>query len=135
MTSKRLKFAPEHVDAILDGRKWVTIRVDFDLEVNNGDRLALVDAERDEVFAHGTISMIGTVTPSWIVDADFEGHRSYETVGELIHHLRRYYPDERITPGRKVKIIEFENIQQAADYDLGLDPREPRPEEVGRLDE
>lgn len=135
MTSKRLKFASEHVDPMLAGRKWATIRHDLDIDLSPGDRVALVDAGREEVFARATVGDIYHVDAEFIVDADFEGHRSYRSTAELLSELRRYYPDAELTPSTRLSFIQFQRVQQAGDYDLRLDPREPRPEEVAHRGE
>lgn len=127
----RLKFAPEHIDPMLDGRKWATIRHGLDLEVHPGDRLALVDADSGEVFARATAGAVHRADATWLVRYDHEGHRSYRTPADLLEDLRRYYPEADLGPATQLTMIEFERVQQTDDYDLGLDPREPRPGEVG----
>jgi hypothetical protein len=130
LTSKTLPFASEHIDAILDGRKWVTIRVDPDEAIRPGDLLELIEAESGEPFAAAKTTRVARAPADWIARQEWDGHRNYRTVGQLLNHLREYYPDADLSPQRELTLVVFENVQQAAGFDLGLDPREPRPEEV-----
>lgn len=129
--SKRLKFAPEHVDPLLDGEKWVTIRPGSK-DVTTKDVFELVDAESGEKFAVAGVDMVAHVDPMWVVNADLDGHRSYRKVGRLLEELRRYYPDADLRPDTDLTLIQFKNVRQAKGYEREFDARERRPEERGR---
>jgi hypothetical protein len=128
--TKRLKFAPEFVHAIIDGRKWATIRYDLDSEIHPGDRLELVDAERGEVFARAAAGTVSNADAEWVANFDHNGHRSYDSEADLLSELRGYYPDAELTASTQLTMIELEKIRRSEDYDLDLDPRERRPEEI-----
>jgi len=134
VASKRLKFAPEYVAPIIDGQKRSTIRLAPDTTYRPGDFLGCVDADSGETFARAKIDMVTTASARWLADADFEGHRNYRTVGHLLDHLREYYPEADLSPQRELTLVRFEDVRRVEGFDLGLDPREPRPEEVRHVE-
>lgn len=135
MTSKTLPFAEEHVAPILEGRKWQTIRVGLDDQIRPGDLLKLVEADNGILFATAKADRVVRAPAEWIASQEWEGHRNYRTTGQLLDHLREYYPEAYLSPQRNLSLIAFPDPQQAPGYDLGLDPREPRPEEVADGDD
>jgi len=130
LTSKTLKFASEHVAPIMEGRKWQTIRVGRDEQIRPGNFLDLVEADSREVFATAKADRVVRAPADWIASQESDGHRNYRSTGQLLDHLREYYPEEYLSPQRELSLIAFPDPQQAPGYDLELDPREPRPEEV-----
>lgn len=137
MSSERvpLKFDDRHVEPILDGEKWITIRHDLDHDLAPGDRLQLVDAETGEPFADATVSTIGELPAREVVAIDFDGHRSYRDVGALLDELRRYYPDAALTPETTLSLVDFGHAVEHRDYDRGPVLDDPRAETEPLADE
>lgn len=129
-----LKFAEEHVEPILEGEKYQTLRYDVDEEINAGDRLELLEAESGEPFARTTVDVTGTVSARWFVEGpNWDGHRSYDTVGELLDELRRYYPDADLGPRAELVLVEWNGITPVDGFDRG--PVRNRPRELEEIQE
>lgn len=101
----RLKFADEHVDAILGGRKTVTIRRDIDAEEFQIGRRFELCAEDGERFASAYVDDRGWTTIAMAARMDFEGHRDYRDADELLDELGQYYPDQDLDEQSKVELV------------------------------
>ncbi|WP_135302615.1 ASCH domain-containing protein [Haloarcula amylovorans] len=110
----QIAFADEHVDAIMDGEKTVTVRYDFDHEFDAGD-IAELTTEDGEPFTRSTIQSQFELRADWISFADFAGHQTYKTTGELLDKLSEYYPDADILPGTVLDVVVFEAGEQLTD--------------------
>lgn len=107
-----LKFAEEHIQPILGGKKTVTLRLDVDYEAFKiGRRFHLCDEDGDR-FATAYVDDRGYTTVEMAAKMDFDGHRSYRSTDELLEELRGYYPDEEIGPNTKLEIIYWEDLWQ-----------------------
>lgn len=105
----RLKFADEHIEPILAGRKTATIRIGLDFEEYKiGHRAHFCDTDGERFFSV-IIDDRGTSTVNWIANHPIEGHRDYRDAGELIEELERYYPEEKpITGVTQIDILRWD---------------------------
>lgn len=85
-----LRFANEHVDAILSGEKTATIRYGDPDRFRSGKVVEFVD-ESDDWFADAVITTGKTVLAGDVVGMPMRGQSSYETWGELVDVLESYY--------------------------------------------
>lgn len=100
-----LKFADEHVDPILKGQKTVTFRLDLDYEeFQTGRRFHLCD-EDGERFASAIVEDRGYTTAREAANIDWDGHRNYQGVDDLLNALREYYPEEDLDESTKLEIV------------------------------
>lgn len=105
---KALKFAPDLVRLIRDGKKTSTWRLFDDKDLCEGDEVELVNAGTGEIFAEAKLGVIREKPLSAITDADYEeGHERYDSVDELLASFRGYYGD-RVTLDALVKIVPFQ---------------------------
>lgn len=105
-----LKFASEHVNPILAGRKTLTIRLaDPDDLPEIGDRVHLCDESGDR-FATAIVDDRGYTTVEMAARMAFDGHRSYRDTDELVAELEGYYPDESIDPNTRVELVYWDEV-------------------------
>lgn len=105
----KLKFANEHIDAILAGRKTATIRYDLDLQgrLEIGRRFRLLD-EDGQRFASAIVDDRGYMAAERIVEAGVEGHESYASMDEFLEEMREYYPRAELGPDTCFDIIRWQ---------------------------
>lgn len=103
---KSLKFRPDLVKDILAGKKTTTWRLFDDKDLQEGDRVELLNWETKERFVDAQINHIREKQVADISEADYEGHERYENPEVLLKTLQEYY-GERVNPETVVKIIEF----------------------------
>lgn len=101
-----LKFAEEHIEPILAGRKTATLRLDMD-PIQIGQRVHLTD-EDGERFATAIVSDRGYDSIEWLQRAGVEGHRDYGSVGEMIDAMQEYYPDAEIGPQTCLDVVYWD---------------------------
>lgn len=100
-----LKFASEHIDPILAGRKTVTIRLADPNDLPAiGDRVRFCD-QSGERFATAIVDDRGYTTVEMAARMELEGHRSYDETDALLEQLREYYPDEQIDANTRVELV------------------------------
>jgi hypothetical protein len=119
-----LTFPAEHVQAILDGSKRVTVRYKLaaDRRPDPGGSLTLLD-EDGEQFAHTSVEWTGTMTARTYVRDDWTDHRNYRTVGQLLSELRQHYPDAELAPSSELTVIKFCDVLPI--YNYQYDTRSP----------
>lgn len=112
-----LRFTYQHVDPILDGEKTVTVRLDLERGIRCGDHLDLLD-EDGETFGTGKVDRVGHMSAASFVEGEWDGHRSYRSIGQFLDELRDYYPDrdEHLHPGTQVVAIWLDQIEEADGY-------------------
>lgn len=114
---KWFNFQEEHREPILDGDKWKTWRLKkaniqlCSLLANHydgvgGDRLGV--KIENEPLAHAEIENSRDLTISEAAEGRHKGHMNYETEGELIVEMNKYYPDERVEPESELVEIEWD---------------------------
>lgn len=108
MQIPRLKFADKHIQPILGGKKTVTLRLDLDYEkFQIGRRFHLCDENGDR-FASAHVDDRGYTTVEMAAKMEFDGHRTYRSIDELIEELRGYYPNEEIGPNTRLEIVYWD---------------------------
>lgn len=103
----QIRFDDRHVDPIMDGEKCVTIRYEFEHDLDRGDIVDLVNQNGHKLTAAKIVTQC-ELRADWIPFADFEGHRRYTTTGELLDELSEYYPDAPLHPKVVLDVIVFE---------------------------
>lgn len=108
-TIAQLKFADEHVETILAGRKTATIRYEIDSHdaLRVGRRFRLVDQD-GERFASAIVIDRGVTTAEWIVENGVEGHEPYCDLNEFYDQMREYYPRAELGPETCFEIIYWD---------------------------
>lgn len=103
-----LRFANEHVDAIVDGEKWLTVRWDVDRDISPGDTISALD-QQDRLFAELEIVHVTPMPAYRVVDLIdlVGGHRSYADVDELLDDLEEHYSPNRFSPSTTLHVIFF----------------------------
>lgn len=105
-----LKFQPNLIKEILEGRKTTTWRLFDDKDLQVGDKLEFLNLETLEKFAEAEIIGIKEKKLGEIEDFDYEGHERYDSQEEIIKHYRNYYGN-KVDFDTIVKIIKFELIK------------------------
>lgn len=105
-----LSFDSLFVEPILEGSKTETLRFNLQDLPEVG---AILDAitMQGEVFAEIRITHIETLKVHEVPDRDFDGHRNYDSVEEVIERMGRYYHDT-ITPRSDLTLIRFEVVNE-----------------------
>lgn len=109
MTGQRslpvLKFDNSHIDAIIDGKKTVTIRLDLvGSQLREGELFLVGDEDGDPV-AEAVVENRSWTTVSTAAKMSFDGHREYEDSDELIEELEQYYPEHDIDWSTSVELV------------------------------
>lgn len=108
-----LKFASEHIDPILRGKKTATIRLpDGDEKWGRyqiGHRLRMFN-EDGERFASADISDRGYNDAESIVRHGVEGHRDYADVETFLEAMSEYYPNAIHDPETCYEIVYWEDV-------------------------
>ncbi|MFC7216497.1 ASCH domain-containing protein [Saliphagus sp. GCM10025334] len=104
-----LKFAEEHIEPILAGRKTATIRYEIDSHdaLRIGRTFHLLD-EDGERFASAIVHDRGYTTAEWIVENGVEGHEPYHDLESFYKQMREYYPRAELGPKTCFEIIYWE---------------------------
>lgn len=103
---KTLKFEPHFIQPILSGEKTSTWRMFDDKNLQEGDKLKLLNKDTGEEFAEVVISSIRQKKLGEIDGTDFEGHARYESQNDMLNKYKGYYGD-RVTLETPIKIINF----------------------------
>jgi len=101
-----LKFDCDHVPALVDGSKTLTLRHDLDFDPEPGDRLQF--ATRRGVIGHAELVDVEQLTVAAAAERDFDGHRTYGSLDAVLAELREYYPDATIGPETLLTALRFE---------------------------
>lgn len=104
----KLKFAEKHVEPILKGQKTMTLRLDLDYQAFQIGRTFQLCHEDGERFASVPVHDRGYTTANMAADMNWDGHRNYRDVDELLEELREYYPDEELDEQTKLEIVYWD---------------------------
>lgn len=109
-TRTTLKFADEHLEGLRVGAKTITVREPelYD-ELDPGDRLDLVDEDETQ-FGEATVSGVGRTPADVFVRKDYDGHRSYRSVGQFLDQLRSYFPEREWHPDADVAAVFLDRV-------------------------
>ncbi|AGM11327.1 hypothetical protein HHTV1_74 [Haloarcula hispanica tailed virus 1] len=99
-----IPFHPRFTEAIEEGTKRFTLRVDPGYDPVPGDPLELVDGDREPITG-ATCKLNAEVPAAWIPQWKFLGHREYEDLEALIEELAEYYPDHDIDQDTPITVI------------------------------
>ena len=99
---QRLRFRGDHLAAVRDGRKRVTMR--FNDPVQVGPALLVFELD-DEVFIHGYIASTVAKPIRALTDEDARAD-GFGSAVEVLPGLRDYYPD--LTEDDEIVIVRFE---------------------------
>ena len=103
---KSLKFKPDFVREILEGRKTTTWRLFDDKDLKINDELELIDAENGEKFSKAKTTSVVEKTIKDLTDEELKNHE-YESRDKMIESHTKYYGD-KVNLDTVVKIITFE---------------------------
>lgn len=101
-----LAFTDAHVQPILNDQKTLTARYDFEHGFSPGHYIELTDSKRD-CFAIARINRKTKMSVEDFVKARFEGHRTYDSVEELLEQLRMYYSNAQLTSESTLTVLWF----------------------------
>ena len=93
MTRNYIKFDNDHVEEILEGDKYQTVRYGWDDWPTVGNLVDLRDGDGD-VFAEAEIEDVHRETIHHFCQYDHHGHRNYDDPEEMVEHLDEYYSDD-----------------------------------------
>lgn len=115
LVSYEMKFADEHLDAVLSGEKTLTARLDEEWRhVFDADGLRIQN-EDGEHMADAVVKRARTLDASdaFHVVESHSGHRSYGSLDLFREALADYYPDTPILTDTEVRIVHFEVSEDA----------------------
>lgn len=103
---KKIKFAPNLCEQILNGSKTATWRLFDDKDLRVGDDIEFVNKETLEVFGYGQILGLKIKTLGTLEESDWEGHERFSSDKEMYDTYKMYYGD-KVSPDSQLKIIDF----------------------------
>ena len=106
---KILKFSEPLPGLVLDGRKDITWRINYQGDINVGDELCLCHNNGQE-FARAKVIWVKETTFGNFTAEDKEGHEKFSSEGEMYATYSRYY-NMQVTPETRVKVIKFNLLQ------------------------
>lgn len=108
-----LKFDTGFVVPIAEGEKTLTLRHDLDFDPEPGDRLRLAaTGPYVGAFARVEIVDVEQLTVAAAAERDFDGHRTYDGLDDVLAELREYYPDATIGPETLLTALRFELVER-----------------------
>jgi hypothetical protein len=112
-TSKYLRFANPFVTPIRVRAKTLTVRYEFERDLDVGDRVDLVNVD-DVVFARAEIDLAMTMTIAEFVRLEPTGHAPYDDVDDLIETLSVRYdtPTDAFDPSTELDVFGFEVVDR-----------------------
>lgn len=113
MSLEPIKFAEQHVDPILHGEKYVTVRLagEIDAADRPGQIVELVNAKTGQPFAIAEVDIVVDCDAEWFAGAGIKGHRQYADVDEFLDELADYYPDAELSPETRLQTLHFTNVR------------------------
>lgn len=114
-----MKFGWKNVEPVYLGDFSITARYEWDGTVETGDHLVLLDPD-GRPFAIARVESIAFMTLRTFVDADYDGHRSYDSIDEAVEKFRGYYPEsaDDIGPESTLMAVRFQVFDLINGYDL-----------------
>ena len=106
---KYLKFYNEHVSRILRGEKVLTVRLNLDRRIKEGDEVELRDGD-NVAFATAKIADRKKITARSFVDSRINGHKTYNTFSSFEHEMNKYYPNKDILPWTELDIVWWKEV-------------------------
>lgn len=106
----KFEFAHEHVDAIQNGEKTATIRVEDEKRCRPGARAECYDPGGD-LIAEAKVGEIAEMIAHDAAHFDIPGHRDYRDTGKLLSQLRSYYPEREIHAKTMVRIYFLRDVK------------------------
>ena len=103
----QIPFHPRFTEAIEEGQKRFTLRLDPGYDPHPGQRLSLVDENRD-IISRATCTLNAQVPAGWIPHWRFQGHREYDSLDELAEELAEYYPDAELDGDTPITVIAWQ---------------------------
>ncbi len=103
---KTIKFRPELIQEILEGKKRATFRLFDDKDFQEEETVTFINWETGEQFATAEITNIKEKPLGKLDKEDFEGHSTYESTEAMIEGFKKYYGDN-VTEETIVKVIQF----------------------------
>jgi len=110
--SREMRFAYEHVEALLDGEKTTTVRLgDEWAALDTGESLDLLDEDGEHI-GTATVGGIGDMTLAASFDyvQSDDGHRSYRTRGQYFDRMARYYRDLDLRPDMTAYVVILRDV-------------------------
>jgi len=106
---KALKFRSYLVQSILDGVKDTTWRLFDDKDIQEGDKISLLNWVTLKEFAKAVVVSIKEKSFSELSEEDWQGHEKYESNEKMYEEYSKYYK-QKIDKNIKLKIIKFKLI-------------------------
>ncbi|WKZ25778.1 MAG: ASCH domain-containing protein [bacterium] len=107
---KRIKFAPNLVQLVLDGTKTSTWRLWDDKDLQTGDIVEFVNAETLEVFSKAELTKVIEKPFKDLTDDEKEGHEKYINTEEMSKKFEEYY-HKPVDENTLFKIVHFRLIK------------------------
>lgn len=107
-----ITFAEEHIDPILDGEKYQTIRLfgEEDPLLVPTKAVDLVDTD-GERFAIAVLMRVDVHSVSTAAGRRYLGHENYDNAASLAAELEHYYPDHNIGASSTVCVYWFSTVE------------------------
>jgi hypothetical protein len=105
-----LKFDHVFAAAVADGEKTLTLRHRPDFDPSPGERLRF-ETDTGSDIGRAEIVDVEQLTVAAAAQRDFDGHRSYGSLDDLLAELREYYPDATIGPETLLTALHFELVE------------------------
>jgi len=99
-----------HKEILEDDREW-TLRVDFERDLNPGNKVALID-EGGYTFAYARVEMVIISTVLEIFKLDLDGYPSFEYVADLVGHLGMYYGSTPLGASSDCTAIKLTQVRE-----------------------
>ena len=103
---KRIKFAPNLVQLILDGTKTSTWSLWDDKDLQTGDMVEFANAETQEVFSKAELTNVIEKPFKDLTDDEKLGHEKYTSNDEMFKKFEGYY-NKPVDENTLFKIISF----------------------------
>lgn len=103
---KTLKFKGFKAKWILEGVKTSTMRLFDDKDLQEGDRLELLNSDSGEIFSRATITEVISKKLDDVDDVDLDGHEKWDNKDEMLQSLKKYYGD-KVNWDTMVKVVKF----------------------------
>lgn len=108
-----ITFAYQYPQPILQHDKTRTLRYGWEKPLEPGDTL-LMHTPDGEHFANARCRSVQEMTAFDAAASELKGHRSYNSVSELLTHLRRHYREADLTPNTDLTDIAWEQASDPA---------------------
>lgn len=119
-----MKFHPSRVPKVLSRLEWMTWR--YDPPPVRCGQLFVMQTVDGHPFAKSPVEMVAEMPARVAFEYDFEGHRSYQSLDQMLSRFQRYYPDTDLKPETPLKVIAWDpdSLVPHPEYDPGPPPEE-----------